>query len=297
MIFCREEEAKPAVLGVGSVGKALALHIGAFLLLYLFAMMHLKPREQVIPIDLSVVVNENLDGKDDEPPPLRNEKPPEPKPRPPEPKPEPPPKAEEKVEAVEQIAEKPKKPEPPKEKPKPKEPEKPKEAPKPEAPKPPEKTPEQIREERLRKMRESASEVKKAKIEVAKKPSGNGRTERQTMSKAEIEKLLNQGYSPGKVTQLAASEEQRCISLIREAFYSKWNRPPWTDTLREMHLRVQFDMNGRVRGFRLVQSSGDAGADATVRQAASLVHMVSGLSTDFLSKNPEVTIRFKVTPQ
>ena len=282
---------KPPVLGVRSLGLALAGHVVVFLLLYSFALLHLRPKESVIPIDLTVVVNENPDGEENEPPPLsKNE--PEP-PKPPEPKPEPPPpppKAEEKIEAVEQVVEK--KPDPPMEPPKPPEEKKP------EPPKPPEKTKEQLREERMKKMRESAKFVKTpVKIEVKNKPSGNGRTERQTMSEAEIRKLLDQGYNPGTKTQLAADESQRCISLIRKAFYDKWDRPPWTDSLKEMLLTVQFDMGGRVKGYRLVKSSGDAKADATVRQAASLVHTVYGLSTDFLRANPEVTIRFKVTAQ
>lgn len=134
MIYNIEEQEmkKPDVLGARSFGLALALHIVAFLLLYLFAMLHLKPRETVIPIDLTVVVNENLDGEENEPPPLNN--PPEPpKVEPPKPTPPPePPKVEEKVEAVEQIVEKPK----PKPKENPKE-EKPKEEKKPDPPKPP----------------------------------------------------------------------------------------------------------------------------------------------------------------
>ncbi len=165
-------------------------------------------------------------------------------------------------------------------------------------PRPPEKTKEDLMKERMEKMRQSAKVVKTpVKIEVKNKPSGNGRTERQTMSEAEIRKLLDQGYKPGTTTQLAANEEQRCISLIREAFYAKWVRPAWNDTLKEMLLEVQFDLNGRVKGYRLTKSSGDSAADATVRQAASLVNTVHGLSTDFLRQNPTVTIRFKVTPQ
>lgn len=281
MIGDRESE-KPPVLGVRSVGLALAGHVIAFLLLYSFALLHLRPKESVIPIDLTVVVNENLDGEENEPPPLSDDRPAPPTPPAPRP-PEPPPRAEEKIEAVEQIVEK--KPEPP-------------EAKKPEPPKPPAKTKEQLREERIKKMRESATLVNKpVKIEVRNRPSGNGRTERQTMTEAEIRKHLDQGYRPGAKTQLAADEKQRCISLIRAAFYDKWDRPPWTDSLKEMLLSVQFDMNGRVKGYRLEKSSGDAKADATVRQAAALVHMVTGLSTDFLRENPEVTIRFKVTPQ
>ena len=271
------ESGKPSVLGVRSIGLAVAGHVVAFLLLYFFALVHFRAEETVIPIDLTVVVNENLEGEENEPPPLSK---PEPEPpKPPEPPPPPPPKVEEKVEAVEEVVEK--KPDPPKEK-----------------PKPPEKTKEELMKERMEKMRQSAKVVKTpVKIEVKNKPSGNGRTERQTMSEAEIRKLLDQGYKPGTTTQLAANEEQRCISLIREAFYAKWVRPAWNDTLKEMLLEVQFDLNGRVKGYRLTKSSSDSAADATVRQAASLVNTVHGLSTDFLRQNPTVTIRFKVTPQ
>ena len=293
MIYGIEEREmkKPEVLGARSVGLAIALHVVSFLLLYLFAMLHLKPREAVIPIDLTVVVNENLDGEENEPPPLDN---PPPKVEPVKPTPPaPPPKVEEKIEAVEQIVDK--KPEKLKEKPKE---EKPKEEKKPEKPKPPEKTKEELMKERLERMRNSATEVKTPpKIIVKDKPSGNGKTDKQKMSEAEIRKLLNQGYKPGTSTQLAASEEQRCISLIREAFYAKWNRPPWTADLKEMHLKVRFGAGGRVLGYQLEKRSGDPKADATVLQAAALVSSVPGLSLDFLTKNPSVTIRFKVTPQ
>lgn len=292
MIYNIEEQQmkKPEVLGVKSVGLAVALHVVAFLLLYLFAMLHLKPRESVIPIDLTVVVNENLDGDENEPPPLDNPPPKVEQPKPAPPPPEPP-KVEEKVEAVEQIVEKPK----PKEKPKE---EKPKEEKKPDPPKPPEKTKEELLKERMEKMRESAKVVKNPpKIIVKDKPSGNGKTDKQKLSEAEIRKLLDKGYKPSNTTQLAASEEQRCISLIRNAFYAKWNRPPWNDTMKEMHLKVKFGDGGRVLGYQLVQHSGDTKADASVLQAAALVSSVPGLSLDFLTKNPTVTIRFKVTPQ
>ena len=290
MIYGIEENEmkKPEVLGARSVGMAVALHIVAFLLLYLFAMLHLKPRETVIPIDLTVVVNENLDGEENEPPPLDN---PPPKVEQPKPTPPPaPPKVEEKIEAVEQIVEK--KPEKPKEKP----PEKPKEE------KKPEKTKEQLqkeREEMYKRMRESAvvKNPKPVKNEVKNQPSGNGKTDKQTLDPKQIEKLLNQGVKPGTKNQLAASEEQRCISLIREAFYAKWNRPPWSADLKEMHLKVRFGDGGRVLGYQLEKRSGDPKADATVLQAAALVPSVPGLSLDFLTKNPSVTIRFKVTPQ
>ena len=272
MIYEREEDGpKPEVLGTKNIGLAVALHIVAFLLFYLFAALHLKPRESVIPIDLTVVVNENLDGEENEPPPLDN---PPPKVEQPKPAtPPPPPKVEEKIEAVEQIVEKPK-------------------------PNPKEKPKEELMKERMERMRESSKIVKNPpKIVVKDKPSGNGKTEKQNMSEADIRKLLNQGYKPGTSNQLADDEAQRCISLIKAAFYAKWNRPPWTADLKEMHLKVRFGDGGRVLGYTLAKSSGDSKADSTVLQAAALVSSVPGLSLDFLTQNPTVTIRFKVTPQ
>ena len=92
---------------------ALVVHIVFFLSFWIVSLVNFKPKETVIPIDLTVVVNENLDGKEDEPPPLEQTQPEPPKPEPkPEPKVEPPPPKIEKVEAVEMVKEPPKKKEP-----------------------------------------------------------------------------------------------------------------------------------------------------------------------------------------
>ncbi|MBP5285017.1 MAG: hypothetical protein ILO34_02770, partial [Kiritimatiellae bacterium] len=131
-------------------------------------------------------------------------------------------------------------------------------------------------------------------------PSGNGRTEKQTMSADEIKKKLGEGYRPGTKTQLAESEEQRCISLIQKAFYDKWDqvgRPAWTADLKAMVLRVKFGPGGRVAGYSLAVSSGDKKADNTVLKAANLVKAIGGLSDEFIARNKDgVDVRFKVTP-
>ena len=107
------EESKPEVMSTTNVVLAVALHALFFLAVFTFAKLHFKPKETVIPIDLTVVVNENLDGVDDEPPPVND--PPPPTPTPPkvvEPTPPtPPPQPEPKVDAVEVVKEKPKPPE------------------------------------------------------------------------------------------------------------------------------------------------------------------------------------------
>ena len=289
MLF--EDDRRDGVLGMRNVGIALALHVGAFLLFLLYATLHglFETKETVIPIDLTVVVNENLDGEENEPPPLNNDQPPEPEPEPPKPEPEPEPKVE-KVEALEQVQEKPKE----EKKVEKKKPEKPKE------PEKPKKTKEELLKERLEKMRKDAKFVKKkVSIEVKEVPSGNGRTERKTLTDAQIRDLLNKGYKPGTTTQLATSEMQLCLSLIKQAFYAKWDRPPWTESLRPMIVRVWFGAGGRVINFKLESGSGDARADATIMRAARLVGSVPGLTPDFISKfrTTGIAVRFTVTPQ
>ena len=300
------DEEKPKVLGATSFTFALLLHIVFFVAFVIFANFRFKPKETVIPIDLTVVVNENLDGAENDPPPL-DDPPPPPPPQPAPPKvspPPPPPPPVRNVDAVVKVREKTQPVNPP-----PKETEaerlrkiresakeKEKKEPKTTKSEPPKKTKEQLMKERLEQMRRSAS-VTKVKIKVPDAPSGNGRTERQTRSAKEIQDLLNQGYRPGTKTQLASSEVQRCVSLIQAAYLAKWERPPWSASLKEALLKVKFLPGGKVAGWTLVKSSGDAAADKTVRRAAAMVSEVRGLSDVFIKNNGDgVIVRFKVTP-
>ena len=282
MIYGIEEREmkKPEVLGARSVGLAIALHVVSFLLLYLFAMLHLKPREAVIPIDLTVVVNENLDGEENEPPPLDN---PPPKGEQPKPAPPPaPPKVEEKIEAVEQIVEK--KPEKPKEKP----PEKPKEEKKPDPPKP-------TTEDRIKAIQNRGAKV--VKIPVKNQPSGNGKTDKQTLDPKQIEKLLNQGYKPGTKNQLAANEKDRCIRLIYMALESRWNQmSPKIGQEGTVQLGIRFDGAGRIVDCKLIKSCGDATSDKAAYSVVRSLSRVDGLGPEFLSVHSKemVIINYRV---
>ena len=301
MLFERPER-RPEVLSGKTLGIALAIHLAFFLVFGIFAALHglFDKKEEIIPIDLMVVVNENLDGVENEPPPLKNPDPP-----PPPPKPEPPkPKKQtvkepEKPKELERIVtnivakvdkketQKPEKKE--EKKVEKKEPEKPK------------KTKAELRKERLEQMRKRATvNNKPVKIEVKNaRESGNGRTDRKTLSDAEIRRLLEQGYKPGKSTQLAANEEQLAFSLIKAAFEAKWDKPPWTDTLRPMTIRVWFGSGGAVARYKLESSSGDARADQSIQTAASRVGRVPALPQGFIDKykSSGVPVRFTVKPQ
>ena len=289
------EEKLPAPISGRTLMLALLVHLALFVAFWIFAVCHglFEKKEEIIPIDLTVVVNENLNGKEDEPPPLKKVEPPKPQPKP-KPKPKPKVKEPEKPKELEKIvtnivAKVDKKEEKPEKKAEKKEPEKPK------------KTAKELREERMKKMRESAKVVnKKVEITVSNaKESGNGRTDRKTLSNAEIQKLLNMGYKPGTSEQLATSDAQLGYSLIKMAFEEKWEKPPWTDTMRPMTIRVWFGNGGRIVNYKLESSSGDAKADQSIKSAASRVGSVPNLPTAFIDKyrSSGVPVRFTVTPQ
>ena len=295
MMYPPEADSRPPeVVSPFTLGVSLLVHIVFFTILASIALFKFQPKETVIPIDLTVIVNENLDGVDNEPPPLDNPEPDQPKPEPkPEPKVEEPPKIEPKQEAVEYVKEKPKpevkKPDPPKEEKKPevKKPDPPKEEKKPEKPK-------ESPEDRLKRMRESAKEVK---IKVKNAPTGNGRTAKQTMSQAEIQKLLNAGYKPGTANQLAESELQLGVSLIQMALNQKWDdRKPKVGADGTVYLSVKFAMSGRMVDVRLAKSCGDPISDRAALEVARSVGIVSGLSKEFIDRfsRESLTIRYKV---
>ena len=281
------EEKLPAVVSRRTLTVALLLHLSVFVIFWLYAACHdlFHKDEEIIPIDLTVVVNENLDGKPDEPPPLKNPEPPKPKP-----------KEKAKVKA------------------KTKEPEKPKELEKivtnivtkvdkkveKKEPEKPKKSAKELREEKMAKMRASAKVVNKpVKIEVRNaKESGNGRTAKKTLSDAEIQKLLNMGYKPGTSEQLAASDAQLGYSLIKSAVEDKWEVPPWTDTLKPMTVRIWFGGGGRVVNYKLERSSGDAKADRSILSAASRVGAIPGLPPAFIEayKSKGIPCQFTVRP-
>ena len=164
----------------------------------------------------------------------------------------------------------------------------------------PKKMAKELREERMKKMRDSAKIVNKfAKIEVWNaKESGNGRTARKALSDAEIQRLLNMGYKPGTSEQFATSDAQLGYSLIKAAFEEKWEMPKWKDTLKPMTLRVWFEDGGRIAKYNLESSSGDVNADQSIKSAASRIEAIPNLPSAFIDKNRSsgVQVRFTVRP-
>ena len=274
---------------------AFLLHVGAFAFFFAVACLQnlFKPKETVIPIELEIVVNENLDGKIDEPPPLANPAQTE------RPKIEPKritekkiPEASEKLDAVVKVKEK----DPPKKDPPKKDPPQ-----KPDPPKknePPKKTKEEIRKERLERMRNAAKATrKKVEIEVKDAPSGDGRTERRIHNKDEIYKHLMGGAKPGSINHLATNERQRCVSLIQMALRAKWKElSPSIDREGTVSLTVQITEAGRLVNCRIVRSCGGQLSDKAVLSVASSVGVVRGLSREFIdmSRRESLTINYEV---
>ena len=291
------DEKRPDVMCTANVVLALVIHVACFLGFFLFARLHFKQKETVIPIDLTVVVNENLDGNENDPPPLDD-----PPPKPPEPPkvvtpPPPPPKVDTKIDAVVKEKEKPKKPEkkPPEKKPEVKKPETKKpEPPKKEEPKKPEKTKEELLKERMEKMRNSAKPVK---IKVPDKPSGNGRTERQTMTEDQIRKLLSQGYVPSSKTQIANSTMQLCLSRIQMAINARWSQVnPRIGAEGYVLIAVRFNSAGQMVNCRLSESCGDKTSDSAALTVVRSVAPIAGLDKEFLREfgKQDLIIRYKV---
>lgn len=283
-MFEEEKKKGAEIFGLRSVTQAVLAHILFFALVWLLA-LPLREKTTVVPIDLTLVVHENLDGNENEPPPEKPPEPPKPKPEPPKPKPKPeppkpkpePPKpapvAESRAKAVETVSAKTNAP-----------------------PKVAKKTPKETREERLARMRNKAKDIARDERPVPR-PATNGRTGPKTLSEEEIKRRLGQGYTAGRVESLAPDERSRCISLIRAAFYRRWERPPWTDTLRPAKLRVEFGSGGRVKRFSLASGTGDRAADQSVLRAAQSVTSVHGLSAGFLKDvGYTVTVEFIVKP-
>ena len=275
----RHEREVSSPLNLRTILMAFGLHVAAFVFFWIAAQIIYRTPDVIIPIDMTIVPpwaeqDPNDPDPDPNPPPKEQPKPEPPKPQP---KPEEPPKVDEKVEAVENIPEKKKK----------------------EFKKSEVKQPDKKEEKKVEKPKKEfkKSPIKKPpKIQPpVKLPPGKGTSRDKPLSQAEIMKALAAGAKFGASNQLAANEEQRCISLISRRFYECWTDFNWSENLQPVLLSVRFGGGGKILGYKIVQSSGDAKVDQSVLAAAKRADHVSGLSAEFLKKYPEITI--SMTPK
>lgn len=278
-----DEEQKPEPVGAANFAVAVVLHVLFFALLWFAGQLHFRDKEIVIPMDLTVVVQENLDGAEDEPPPLKPPEPKPPEPKPPEPKPPKPPDPPppEPKDAVEQIHEKTNVVKKVEEK-------------KPEEPK---KTAAELRAERIARMREQAKDVKD-RPRPPEPPQPNGRTGRKTLSDAEIARRIAQGYKPGATEQLAPNEESMCLGFLKNAIDEKWREmSPQVGRPGTVLISIRFDRSGRIAASTLAKSCGDATTDAAAMRVVGSVGSVRSLTHSFLERysKESITIRYEVS--
>ena len=261
--------------GKDALGIAVAVNIAIFALLGSISFGgclsdEAKPKDDVIiPMDFTVVTEENAADVLAEAPNAAAKAKPEPPPKAkPEPKPEPKPQ--------------------PKPKPEPKP--TPAPAPKPEPKPAPKAEPKQEVKKEPEKPKWKATSAKDIKKGKRVGPVTSGRKDRtraptaKALSAAEIQQLLNAGARPGNRNQVPPSEASRCYGVIQRA-----------PTGEAPILKVTFGAGGTVRGVALLQSSGDRAFDAQVLAACrKKVRRINGLSSGFLDQQEYVEVRVDV---
>lgn len=271
----RRDRSMSSPLNARTLSIALGLHLAAFAFFWIAAKIIYRAPDVVIPIDMTIVPPWAEQDPDDpepdpNPPPEEPEKPEPPKPKPPEPEPEP----KEQVEAVEKVKEKPKK----------------KVFKRSEVKQPTKKV------EKPKKEFKRGKVIKPPKVKPpVRLPPGKGTSRDKPLSQAEIMKALAAGARFGASNQLASSEEQRCVSLISRRFYECWTDFTWSPGLRPVVILVRFGNGGEIKGYRIIESSGDKKVDQSVLAAAKRAERVVGLSADFLRRYPEIPI--SMTPK
>lgn len=115
------------------------------------------------------------------------------------------------------------------------------------------------------------------------------------LSSKEIADALAAGAKIGSRNQLPANELSRCVGLVRTALYEAWEQPGASEAgSRPAKLLIRLDSNGKIASYRITQSSGSELFDATVLRAAAKCDPIRGLTVAFLNDHDELTIEFKL---
>lgn len=111
----------------------------------------------------------------------------------------------------------------------------------------------------------------------------------------EIRKLMEKGARPAETTSIPATENERCLVLIRDQLYNAWIRPD-TSAIgqRAPVIEISIGAGGVVRNVRLQTSSGNPVLDQSVLSAARAVRSFRHLTDRFIRANPTVTVNFEL---
>ena len=274
--YMERPKATDGVLTARTLGYAFAMHLAAFVFFWAVAKIAFRAPDVIIPIDMTIVPPwaEQTDDPDPDPnpPPKPDEAKPEPKPIK---EPDPPKVEQPKVEAVEKVKEKPK----PKEKINLRD--------KAKLIKTPPKKPEKLD------LRDKAKKVDAPQTKKFGKATANDKP----LTQEEFMRKMNEGYRIGARNQIAASEEQRCVSIIAQAIKREWNKESfkWYPGLKPLQVSLKLGDRGRVLGFTILKGSGDHDVDRTAQSALNRLKSIPGLSASFLEQFPEIALLMEPT--
>ena len=289
MIGCEQTGAPDCGLSWRTFGIAFAVHVALFLFFWGMGIINFRKPDVIIPIDMTIVPPWAQQTDDPEPDP--NPPPPEVKQETPPPKAPEPEKVEVKpnVEAVEKVVEK-------------KKPEKvdlkknAKLVKKPPKPQPPPKSLKDTAKLNPAKPLERPPDLK---IPDTVKTFGKGTAHDKPLKDIDMKKMLDQGYRYGAKNQIATSEEQRCVSLIKQAILREWNKESfkWYSGLKPIEVEFHLGSGGVVQNFKIRSGSGDADVDRTAVSALNRLkgQKIYGLTAQFLEQFPELAIVMEPT--
>ncbi len=130
------------------------------------------------------------------------------------------------------------------------------------------------------------------KIPDSVKEFGKGTAAEDPLKHFDMKIMLDKGYRYGARNQLATSEEQLCLSLIKRAICREWDKESfdYREGLRNIQVKLQLGADGKVRGFTVLSGSGDAEVDRTAQNALMRLRgtKINGLTEQFLKKYPEL---------
>jgi len=135
-------------------------------------------------------------------------------------------------------------------------------------------------------------EIEKSRTPVVRHPGGKPAVA--PLSEEEIRKLLEKGAKPSDRTVIP-DDSSICFGLVRKAYYDAWIQPSREeigDASAEVLIRLAGD--GLVISRELRRPSGIAALDSSVLAAAGQVRRIDGLTPDFISRHPTVTVLFKL---
>ena len=245
-------ERRPAVMSLANVLVAAALHVACFIGFFMFAYVHFKPKETVIPITLTFTKSEVAVPK----PEVAMPKPSEKVSRRPVDVPAIPASSvsQKEVAKAKAVVKKPVKPTEQK------------------------KTKTEREMEQIARIRSTARPV-----EIKKPtPSVNERAEVRTRTEDHVRKELGEG-EPHKVAPLSESMLQYCVARVQMAINARWAQVnPRIPADGVVQIVVRFNSIGQMVDCRICKSCGNEVSDAAALMVVQTVGPIAGLNKEFI---------------